>query len=466
MAITIEQKPNYSAIPVGQDVIFSISDATVLATYFNVRFYCDVEFSSTTEALQSKIVTLKTTPNAAGSGIFDIRRSLEAELSADYTLDSDNSNVKFKGDAGLEDAPIHHIAKYTTSKNSSGNFTCKFYVKGSTTARGSIGIVGSTVSSDSFFVYNGAPDSEDVVSVSNGEYFYDLATMGLLMSTSSAQFLTGMPTRTYATLSDVGTVGLFQGMGNFISGLTGISSILFSYYDVNGSLLSDTSLSCSVSTGGTSLSASTTDSTKAFIFAGVYPANIRQHTTIPTGTSYYTFEGKSSAGVSKTKAYTVHIIEECNYPVTRLCWLNKFGTWDYYNFTVKSTKSKSADRKFYNSTRGDWSGSKYKNNHYKGGKRVYQVNSRDTMTLNTDYLLEDEGIWLESLMSSSEVFLIKEGSNWELGDASISHSDFRDLVEPVIITNSAITRRTKVDDTLISHQFTIEKSNSNNTHRL
>ena len=466
MAITIEQKPNYSAIPVGQDVIFSVSDATVLANYFNVRFYCDVEFSSTTEALQSNIVTLKTTPNAAGSGIFDIRRSLEAELSADYTLDSNNSNVTFKGDSGVEDAPIHHTAKYTTSKYSSGNFTCKFYVKGSAEARGVANIIGSVVSSDSFFVYNGVPDSEDIVSVTNGDYYYDLNEMGMLQNASASQFLTGMTQVSYARLTDVGTVGLLQGFSNFLTGYVGISSIVFDFYNSSGSIISSSTMSCNVGAGGTSTATATTDSTKAFLFAGVYPANIRQHTTIPSGTTYYTFTAKSSASVSKTKTYTVNIIEECEYPVTRLCWLNKFGTWDYYNFTVKSTKSTSADRKFYNSSRGNWSGSKYKNNHYKGGKRVYQVNSRDTITLNTDYLLEEEGVWLESLMSSSEVFLIKEGSAWDLGDAAVSHSNFNDLVEPVVITNSAITRRTKANDTLISHQFTIEKSNNNNTHRI
>jgi len=69
-------------------------------------------------------------------------------------------------------------------------------------------------------------------------------------------------------------------------------------------------------------------------------------------------------------------------------------------------------------------------------------------------------------MTSPEVFLIKEGSTWDLGDASVPQTDFRDLVEPVVITNNAITRKTSVNDTLISHQFNIEKSNNNNTHRL
>lgn len=466
MAIVIEQKPNSTAIPIGQDVIFSVSDSTALASHLNVRFYCDVMYSSTTEALQSKIVTLKTTPNASGSGIFDLRRALESELSADYTLDSDNNNAKFKGQANVVDAPIHHIQELSTSKNMSGNFTCNFYTKGSLTANSPVLTVGSIVATDSFFIYNGQPDSNDKLSSTSGEYHYDLDAMGLFQNSSTSQFLSGAPTTLYARLSDVGTVGFFQGMGNFYAGYTGISAIGFRLYDSNDSLLYYVPLSTGTSNGGSAFNGATTDSTRASLFAGVYPGNVRQFFGSDPALSYYTFNGESSAGVAKTKLYRVNIVEECKHPVTRLCWLNKFGTWDYYNFTVKSTKSTSATRKFYNASRGDWSGSKFRHTHYKGGKTVYKMNSTDSMVLNTNYLTEDEGIWLESLMSSTEVFLIKEGNTWDLGDASVPQTDFRDLVEPVVITNSAITRKTQTNDTLISHQFTIEKSNNNNTHGL
>ena len=466
MAITIEQKPNYSVIPIGQDVIFSVSDSTVLASHFNVRFYCDVMFSSTTEALQSKIVTLKTTPNAAGSGIFDLRRALESELSADYTLDSDNNNVRFKGDSNVVDAPIHHIEMLSTSKNVSGNFTCNFYVKGSVSASSSVLTVGSVVSSDSFFVYNGQPDANDPLTNTSGDYHYDLDAMGLFQNSSTSQFLSGLPTTIYARRSDVGTVGFFQAMSNFYPGYTGVVNISFKFYNSSDNLLLEIPLSTGTAQGGTASTGSTTDSTRASLFLGVYPGNIRQFLSLPSTLSYYTFNGESLAGVSKTKLYRVNLIEECSHPVTRLCWLNKFGTWDYYNFTVKSTKSTSATRKFYNASRGDWSGSKFRHTHYKGGKTVYKMDSTDSMVLNTDYLTEEEGVWLESLMTSTEVFLIKEGNTWDIGDASVPQTDFRDLVEPVIITNNAITRKTMVNDTLISHQFTIEKSNNNNTHRL
>lgn len=464
MAITVDQKPNSTAIPIGQDVIFAISDATVLASHVNVRFYCDIMYSSTTTATQSKIVTLKTTPNAAGSGIFDLKRSIEAELGADYVLDDTNNNVRFKGDLNVEGAPIHHISQFTTSKCSSGNFSCDFYVKGSTAVGEPVNVVGSVQSTGTFFVFNFKPDNNDILYVDGGLYNYKLSRMGILQNSTTSQFLTEMPVVVSAKLTDVGTVGLLQGMSGFLAGYTGINNILFKFFDKDGTNLGTDNLACSSAHGGQS-TFPTTNSSKAFLFLGVYPANLRQHTTIPSTTSYYTFSARSVSNVLKTKEYRVNIVEDCEYETHRLCWLNKFGTWDYYNFTVKSTKSTSATRKFYNSSRGDWSGSKFKHTHYKGGKTVYKMDSKDSITLNTEYLSEENGIWLEGLINSSEVFLIKEGSNWDVGDAAVDHTDFRDLVEPVVITNNAITRRTLINDKLIMHTFTIEKSESNNTHR-
>ena len=463
MAITLEQEPYSTAIPIGQDIIFSISDSTVLASHVNVRFFCDIMYSTTTTATQSKIVTLKTTPNAAGSGIFDLRRSIEAELGADHTTNEGNSNVRFKGETGIE-APIHHVSQFTTSKHSSGNFSCKFYVKGSSAVGEPVSIVGSVLSTGNFFVFNFKPDNNDILYNSGGEYHYDLSSMKILQNSTTSQFLTEMPDVVSAKLTDVGTVGLLQGMSGFLSGYTGISSVLFRFYDSNGGSLGTQSLACAINTGGQTITA-TTNSTKAFLFLGVYPANIRQHMNVPSGTAYYKFSARSSANVLKTKEYRVNIVEDCKYETHRLCWLNKFGTWDYYNFTVKSTKSTSANRKFYNASRGDWSGSKFKHTHYKGGKTIYKMDSKDSITLNTEYLSEENGIWLEGLINSSNVLLIKEGSDWDLGDSSVAHTDFRNLVEPVVITNNAITRRTSVDDKLIMHTFTIEKSENNNTHR-
>ena len=73
MAIIIEQKPLYNTLPVGQDVIFTVSNNSVVATQTNVKFIAEVHISSTFAPNlvnnNDLIGTFKVTPNNAGVGI-------------------------------------------------------------------------------------------------------------------------------------------------------------------------------------------------------------------------------------------------------------------------------------------------------------------------------------------------------------------------------------------------------------
>ena len=80
MATLIEQEPLYPQLPVGQEVIFVVSNNTIVAGFTNVRFIADVYISDnnpTAISLTSvPTATFKTTPNNAGVGIFDFKLSL------------------------------------------------------------------------------------------------------------------------------------------------------------------------------------------------------------------------------------------------------------------------------------------------------------------------------------------------------------------------------------------------------
>ena len=175
----------------------------------------------------------------------------------------------------------------------------------------------------------------------------------------------------------------------------------------------------------------------------------------------------SSTNATKSKTYTVNIVDECKFPVVRLCWLNKFGVWDYYNFNKKSVRTTSSNKKYYNSSSGDWSGDRFKHNYYSGGKTAYSVSSKESISLNSEYITEEDALWLEGLINSTSVFLIKEGSGWTIGDTPVTEfTNFRDVIEPVIVTSSSVVRKTVVNDKLIMHSFNIEKSINNNTNRI
>ena len=87
MATLIEQEPLYTQLPVGQEVIFVVSNNTIVASQLNVRFIADVYISDTTPTVISTssipTATFKTTPNNAGVGIFDFKQVVENYVSAD-----------------------------------------------------------------------------------------------------------------------------------------------------------------------------------------------------------------------------------------------------------------------------------------------------------------------------------------------------------------------------------------------
>ena len=81
MATTITQKPLYNRLPVGQEVIFAISNSNIVAQYTNVSFQADVYISNGTPPTitGTPLATFKTKPNNAGVGIFDFRQVVESQ---------------------------------------------------------------------------------------------------------------------------------------------------------------------------------------------------------------------------------------------------------------------------------------------------------------------------------------------------------------------------------------------------
>tara|TARA_R110000787_G_scaffold8114_2_gene27121 strand:+ start:276 stop:1676 length:1401 start_codon:yes stop_codon:yes gene_type:complete len=466
MAITIDQKPISKMMGAGQELVFTVSDAATIASHFNHRYYCDVYVAKGLIADAVKVSTLKTTPNSSGVGIFDVRRAVETELSSDYFIDNASGFSEFQGSSGLYDVPLHYVSECSMAGNSSATFYFKFYIKASTTLRGSISTV-STVQSLNNFYYHSAFSNDEVRSYGgvsgNG---FGVPSSLYFMNSNSDNFLTKMPYNIKARANDVGVVGFLTGISHFVSSYTSPHYIGIEFYNSAGASVGSKTLSVTQGTGGQAYNTNTGAGNTIRCYAGVYPANLKQTGDLPSGTSYYTFRAYRIDNSIVSAEYTISIQDECEYETNRLCWLNELGAWDYFNFNVKSVRTTNVSRNSFNSSGADWSGEYYSRPYNRGGKKVYSVSSKDSILLNTEYLTEEEGIWLESLMSSSEVFLIKKGSTWAVGDTAASQGDYSQFVEPVVITNSAMTRKTLLNDKLISHQFTIERSQQNNTYRI
>ena len=463
MALTINQVPAKQEVPVGQKILFSVSDTTTVATHYNVRYYCDIYFSHEVVGTAYKVSTLKTTPNAAGYGIFDIHSSLESMIQSPTVIDDTNANVMFLGSNGIEGAPVHYVAETTNMKESTGLFYCKFYVKGSSNPSDASTVIGTDVTSSTYTLHNIYPDANDTMYNDGGNYYFDYEELNILPLNDSSKFLTDMPLEVSARLNDVGTVGMLQNYGNLMSyGNSNISSIQVTFKDVSNSTLSVENIDTNTAGGGTG--ATTLDASLHFNLVGIYPANLKQHVTIPVNTSYYEVKAISNTPTDRTQVYTVNITEDCKYPNIRLVWLNKYGAWDYYNFNAKSVKTTSSNKKTFNQTQGSYQGSGFSYTTGNGGAKIYDVQSKESYLLNTDYVNEETGRWLESIINSTEVYIIKD-STWELGDAVDTLTNFADLIEPVLIKTSSIASKTIQNDKLIMHTVQIEKAINNNTRK-
>ena len=77
----IEQYPKVTRMPVGQPVIFVVSNNDLVATQLKVKFIAIVHISDNNAVTLSNsstvIGTYKTTPNNAGVGIFDFSSIIE-----------------------------------------------------------------------------------------------------------------------------------------------------------------------------------------------------------------------------------------------------------------------------------------------------------------------------------------------------------------------------------------------------
>ena len=87
MATLIQQHPLYDTLPVGQDVIFTVSNTSVVSSFTNVKFVAVVHISNSAPPNPSTITdivgTFKTTPNNTGVGMFDFRPIIESFVNAD-----------------------------------------------------------------------------------------------------------------------------------------------------------------------------------------------------------------------------------------------------------------------------------------------------------------------------------------------------------------------------------------------
>ena len=462
MAIIIEQKPLYKTFPVGQEVIFSVSDFEIVSTKTNVKLIAIVFISENPINIvgtSDYVGTFKTTPNSAGVGMFDFSSIIESYVDADNLA---NLASSYKGvPVGTHTPiPIHLIDKFSRNKNITRYFQVAFmseYLDETQQPPIIVANANTGELSDEMTIMNGYLKPTDILNSFSGDFGYDMnkffISPALVYPNIPGRWLTNAPDDRYALPTDYGVASLFSIPKNGVS----LGKMELTYTKTDGTTSSET-VDNTFSNGGSMPYNSNSDYN--ILHFGCYPGNIYAWSSvfqnlIDTGTlESYTVRGQTSAGVNVTFPFTVNLLcpNQKGYEPIRLTWLNQWGCWDYYTFNMKSSKSISTKGSTYEQLGGTWNEKHYRPYSFKGGKKAFRVNATEKISMNTDFVSEAESEWFEELINSPEVYIL-EGYQTDNSLSSLNN-----YVIPVRLTTSSYTRKTVANDKLMQYTFEVEKS--------
>ena len=488
----IEQKPLFNRMPVGQEIIFVVSNNTAVANQTKVKFCAEVWISDEANAglptlqvtsnMGQLVGTFKVSANAAGVGIFDFRNILENYVKSD-NIAYEGSSYKGIPTGEVSSHPIHLIDKFSGNDKVYEHVAFKFYVEfldnnqylaDGVTLNPNYNLVvtgtGTEVVSEGYQIFNAYLKYTDILSQTGVDFGYDTSAFNM-KTVTTGKFLTNAPTTQYANLDDYGT---FAVMIDNQTLTLAINDIYIRYFDSSGSPLGSDVIERTTENGAytSDLSFFTILAQKNILFCGLFPANLRNWSTtfrglITAGTiqgGYYTIQTRNGSNIATSDTYTINLNcpSQKQFESIRLCWLNQWGAWDYYTFIQKSSRTTSTKSTTYNQLAGSWNESSYRPYGYKGGQKTFRVNATERIKMNTDFVSEDDNVMFEELINSPEVYMLK-GYNGEVTETGYALNQY---VTPVRLTTSSFNKKTIANDKLIQYTFEVEKSKTQRTQSI
>jgi len=131
------------------------------------------------------------------------------------------------------------------------------------------------------------------------------------------------------------------------------------------------------------------------------------------------------------------IKDECKYPLINCIFKNKYGFWQTIPFNKLSKKTQDFTNESYNGLISNY-GAYNLNTHV---KRTYNINGREKVTVNTDFIPEEYNALFTELMLSEFVYLEENGT-----------------VLPVNVVKTSFEKKTKLINKLIQYSMDFEYS--------
>ena len=468
MAYTIEQKPNQLA-GANSPMVFVLKEdtpATINADKF--RYIAQVYISTTDASTWVEKAKLKIHKNSADVGIVDIHKIVRSYL------ETQEKNV---GNQETIAGSIHSIGISDTSNSYSQNTSQLVGVK----LVGGYEIASSATAAPEEFldkattiIYSipaSTPYTDtgtnvgglDIDGTNNPltNYIPSGATKKFLTNSPRVQFVRGGNTAS-DNIDELTIAFINDGL---ITDGDSIVKIAIEYYNKTGGQIGATKyFTNDVASGG---KATADDVKNSLLYFGCGTANLQNQVDVNDAQpsdfadwAYYVIYGADGSGNQETDKYYFYRYgsgatvddrhQSCSrYDNVRLAWRNRLGAWDYMNFRGKSTESVDIKRSDSASVSGTWNSATFTYDNTDRGKKTLYTEATRKLTINSDWLNDDEGAWLEELFTSTNVHI--------LGDSNI--------VYPVVITDKAYTKKTSVNNKVkIQYIVNLEYANKVRTN--
>lgn len=156
---------------------------------------------------------------------------------------------------------------------------------------------------------------------------------------------------------------------------------------------------------------------------------------IGSSTSFDVVFAYGFGDITYTHSFTAK--DECKFPLMNCIFKNKFGVWQTIPFNKLSKKSQDFTNESYNGLISNY-GSYALNKHV---KQTYNVNGKEKVTVNTDFITEDYNALFTELMLSEFIYLEENGA-----------------VLPVNLLKNSFEKKTKLNNKLIQYSMDFEYS--------
>tara|TARA_B100001939_G_C16934991_1_gene615631 strand:- start:513 stop:2012 length:1500 start_codon:yes stop_codon:yes gene_type:complete len=493
MGYSIEQQPNKFTASNSPMVYVVKEDSGAITGAPKFRYIVQVQVSETDTSSFSTVAKIKIFKNAAGVGIVDIHKIVRNYLETQKANQNSTSNSIHS--LGISDATksfsqtesqavlVRIKGGYETATSQTTSPVEELTPSGTYISNISVSIPATTPYTNTATNVGGLDDSDNSFPLT---YFINDDS-----SEDDYNFLTNSPTVQFVRGSSTSgdnvdelTVCFKQGKNGSGSILTvgeKIEYIAIQYFNSAGTLIagnvgSETThfFTNSNATGGAT-SAEAITAQESILYFGCGTKNL-QTSSSEVKDSDGNVEASGSARPSNFSNWAYYRIFGCTnhdtddrctkyyyfyrygsgatvddrhqsctrYDNVRLAWRNRLGAWDYMNFRGKSTESVDIKRNEIERVPGTWDNATFNYNNWDSGRESLYTEANRKLTINSDWLNEDEAVWLEELFTSINVQILADNN----------------IVYPVILTDKSYIKKTSVNDK-IKIQYTINLEYAN-----